>query len=82
MTTVATHQSEVLVREAGRAGGSARFIFQIRAEDMPGAVTDAEKRAAILRMVEPISGEVTVDRYEPLLDKNGRVIAYNAWVLK
>jgi hypothetical protein len=80
--TAATHASEVLVREAGTVGNSSRFIYQVRAEDMHNPATDAERRAAILRAIEPISGEVTLERYEPLLDHSGRVVAYNAWVLR
>ena len=80
--TVALHASEVLVREAGTSGGSSRFIYQVRADDMNGANTDTERRAAILRVIEPISGEVSVERYEPVRDAQGRVIAYNAWVLR
>jgi hypothetical protein len=49
---------------------------------MGGAKTDSELRAAILRAVEPISGEVTLERYEPVKDAQGRVIAYDAWVLR
>jgi hypothetical protein len=80
--TVALHASEVLVREAGIADGSSRFIYQVRAEDMGRATTDEERRAAILRVIEPISGEVTLDHYEPVYDAQGKVIAYNAWVLR
>ena len=80
--TVALHSSEVLVKEAGMSGDRARFIYQIRADDMGHAKTDETIRAAILRVVEPISGEVTVDRYEEVKDSQGRVIAYNATVLK
>jgi hypothetical protein len=80
--TVALHSSEVLVREAGTAGSSSRFIYQVRAEDMGGAATDAERQAAILRVIEPISGEVSLERYEPVRDAQGKVIAYNAWVLR
>jgi hypothetical protein len=80
--TVALHASEVLVREAGTSDGSSRFIYQVRAEDMASASTDAEIRAAIVRLVEPISGEVSVERYEPIRDPQGKVIAYNAWVLR
>jgi hypothetical protein len=80
--TVALHASEVLVREAGTSGGSSQFIYQVRAEDMGRAETDAERRAAILRVIEPISGEVSVDHYEPVRDSQGKVIAYNAWVLR
>ncbi len=80
--TVALHASEVLVREAGTSGGSSRFIYQVRADDMNGANTDAERRAAILRVIEPISGEVSLERYEPVRNVQGRVIAYNAWILR
>ena len=80
--TVALHASEVLVREAGSEGTSSRFVYQVRSEDMGSATSDQEIRAAILRVVEPISGEVTVERYEPILNAQGKVIAYNAWVLR
>jgi hypothetical protein len=80
--TVALHASEVLVKEAGTEGTSSRFIYQIRADDIGHAQTDAELRAAILRVVEPISGEVRLERYEPVKDAQGRVIAYDAWVLR
>src|ERR1700722_19990849 len=57
--TVALHASEVLVREAGSSGNSARFMFQIRADEQGGpqpSQTDAERQVAILRVIEPISG--------------------------
>jgi hypothetical protein len=80
--TVALHSSEVLVKEAGTVGDSSQFVYQIRADEMGDVKTDAEIRAAILRAVEPISGEVTLERYEAVKDAQGRVIAYDAWVLR
>jgi hypothetical protein len=80
--TVALHASEVLVKEAGASGSRARFQYQVRADDMRGARTDDEIRSGILRLVEPISGEVSLERYETVKDASGRVIAYNAWVLR
>jgi hypothetical protein len=83
--TVALNSSEVLVREAGTSGGSSRFVFQIRADELGGPQanqTDEARRAAILRVIEPISGEVTLERYEPVLDARGKVVAYNAWVVR
>jgi hypothetical protein len=35
-----------------------------------------------VRVVEPISGEVTLDHYEPVLDAHSKVVAYNAWVVR
>ena len=84
--TVALHSSEVLVKEAGTRGESSRFIYQIRADDiqhaMRNAKTESERQAAILRVIEPISGEVTLERYEPVYDAQGHIIAYNAWILR
>jgi hypothetical protein len=81
--TAALHSSEVLVREAGTTpSGSNRFMYQVRADDMGDAKTDAELQAAILRVIEPISGEVTLERYEPLYDAQHKIVAYNAWVLR
>jgi len=80
--TVALHASEVLVKEAGMVGSSSRFMYQIRVDEMGDVKTDDEIKAAILRSVEPISGEVKLQRYEPVRDAQGRVIAYDAWVLR
>jgi hypothetical protein len=33
-------------------------------------------------VVEPISGEVTLQREEPVLDSHGKIVAYNAWVVR
>src|SRR5271167_4059169 len=82
--TVALRSSEVLVKEAGTSGGNSRFVFQIRADQQGGpqaSQNDDERRAAILRVVEPISGEVTIEHYEPVLDARGQVVAYNVWVV-
>lgn len=83
--TVALRSSEVLVTEAGQVDGNPRFIYQIRA-DMPGgpqlSQSEAERQQAILRVVEPISGEVTLQRYDPVYDSHNKIVAYNAWVVR
>jgi hypothetical protein len=83
--TVALHGSEVLVKEAGRNGANSQFIFQIRADQQGGpqaGQTDEVRQAAILRSVEPISGEVTIESVEPVVDAHGKVVAYNALVVR
>ena len=83
--TVALQSSEVLVKEAGRSGESARFMYQIRADMRGGpqpSQTEDERQHAILRVVEPISGEVTLERYEPVYDSHHSIVAYDAWVLR
>lgn len=80
--TAALHSSEVLVKEAGQSGDDSRFIYQVRADDMGGAKTDEERRAAILRLIEPISGEVDLESYSPVKDAAGHVVAWDAVVLR
>jgi len=83
--TVALRSSEVLVKEAGTSNGNARFIYQLRADEPGGpqpGQSDEDRRAAILRVIEPISGAVTIERYEPVLDAHGKIVAYNAWVVR
>jgi hypothetical protein len=80
--TVALQSSEVLVKGAGTSEEGSLFVYQIRSEDMQGAATDSDRRAAILRVVEPISGHVTLERYEPVHGTKGKIIAYNAWILR
>jgi hypothetical protein len=84
--TVALHSSEVLVKEAGTTDDFSRFLYQIRADDIQqsvdGDMSDTAIRSAILRVVEPIAGEVTLERYEPVRDAQGHVIAYNAWITR
>lgn len=84
--TVALHSSEVLVKEAGTRGDASRFMYQVRADDIQKAVdgdtSDNALRAAILRVIEPIAGEVTLEGYEPVRDTQGNIIAYNAWITR
>ena len=80
--TTALQSSEVLVKEAGSRHGNSRFMYQIRAEDMSSAKSEAQQQAAFLRLIEPISGEVSLEHYEPVKDAAGKVIAYNVWVLR
>jgi len=84
--TVALHSSEVLVKEAGVKGDTSRFLYQLRADDIlkaaGGNTSDSATRAAIVRVIEPIAGEVTLERYEPVRDAQGNLIAYDAWITR
>lgn len=85
--TAALHSSEVLVKEAGTApNGASRFLYELRADDVANVAdtmdTDLGRRAAILKAVEPIAGEVHIERYEPVLDTHQKVVAYRAWILR
>jgi len=86
VATVPLRDTEVLVKSAGTSGLKNQFIYEIRATQAHGypnpTQSDADRRAAILRVVEPISGEVTLDHYEPVLDVKGKTVAYDAYVLR
>ena len=43
---------------------------------------DAAIRGQLLRIVEPISGEVSIVKYEAVRDRQGRVSMYKVWVHK
>ncbi|HEY0307896.1 MAG TPA: hypothetical protein VGB94_07035 [Acidobacteriaceae bacterium] len=74
--TIPLQASQVLVK----AEGTADLTFEVRAADLSGANTPAEQNEAILRVIEPISGTVEIERTEPILDANRHVVAYKVWV--
>ena len=82
ITVLPLQHSEVLVKEQQGTGNEARFVYVIRAEDLHGANTDTQIKAAILDVVEPIAGNVTVQKYTPVFDTKGKVVAYNAMVVR
>jgi hypothetical protein len=57
------------------------LIYQI-----DGAAVSVKDEAMVpsqlLRIVEPISGEVSISRYEAVRDRQGRVLIYKVWVHK
>ena len=77
---VPLHQSEVLVREQGSTGHEARFVYEIRVDDLHGAKSDEDVKAAILSVVQPIAGDITLEKYVPVTDTKGNIVAYDATV--
>jgi len=71
------HPSGVVVVPV--AGGG--FIYQIEGSAISGT-DDTTIRQQLLRIVEPISGEVSITKYEALRDRQGRVLTYKVWVHK
>ena len=69
------HPSEVIVNPDGQGG----FLFQVSATAV-GSKTGAELDRALLRVIEPISGEVRMVSREPVWDGKGRVMAYKVRV--
>ena len=82
VTTVPLQHSEVLVKTQGGTSDEARFVYEIRIDDLRGAKNDADIRTALLNVVEPIAGDVTLEKYAPVLDTKGHIVAYDATVLR
>jgi hypothetical protein len=74
--------SQVLVKSQGTLNHEARFTYEIRVDDLHGAKTDPEIKAAILNIVEPIAGDVTLEKYVPVVDTKGHLVAYEATILR
>ena len=69
------HPTGVIVTSDGHGG----LLYQIEAAAItPG--DDLSVRDQLLRIIEPISGEVSLVRYEIVPDKERRVQVYRVWV--
>jgi hypothetical protein len=55
------------------------LLFQVDASAVNGT-TQAEIRASLVRIIEPVAGEIELLRYAAVLDAKGRVKSYQAWV--
>ncbi len=77
---VPQRSQEVLVRNAGDDGH--RFVYEIRIDDLGGAKTPAEVQERIAQTVHTIAGDAQVEDIKPVTDPHGRVVAYDATVLR
>ena len=69
------HPTEVVVS----ADAEGRLVYQVAASAVaPG--DDNSVRDQLLRIIEPISGEVTIVKYDGVPDGKGQVQSYRVWV--
>jgi hypothetical protein len=67
------NQTEVVVKPEGMG-----FVYTVNARTIrPG--TDDEVRDELLRAIEPVAGEIRLDRYEVVRDDKRNIIAYKVW---
>ena len=76
---VTLQPTQVLVRHAGYNAGSERLVYTVRAADLHGA-SGADLQPEAMKIIEPISGPVTVDRIAPVQDTHGQLVAYDVTV--
>ena len=69
------HRTGVVVSPDGESG----LIYQIEASAVSGD-TDEAIRAQLVRIIEPISGGVSIAKVDTVRDKMGHILAYKVWV--
>lgn len=70
-------RSAVIVYPDGNGG----LVYQVDGKAVPGG-SDAALRSQLLRVIEPISGEISIVKYDAVTDRKGRVTAYKVWAAK
>lgn len=68
------HSTGVVVYPDGNGG----LLYQVDAKAISGG-DEAAVRAQLLRVIEPISGGVSITRHEPITDSKGHVTGYRVW---
>ena len=61
--------------------GQGGLIYQIEAAAVT-AQDDGAVRNQLLQIIEPISGEVSIAKIEPVRDGSGRLLRYKVWVAR
>lgn len=69
------HRTGVVVLPDGQGG----LIYQVEGSAVE-STDESATRGELLRIIEPISGEVTITKVEPVKDRSGRVLTYKVWV--
>ena len=66
-------QTEVLVKPDGNG-----FIYTVDSAAVRSG-DEAQIREELLRIIEPVAGEVTIQRVEAVRDSRDKIIAYKVW---
>ena len=67
------HQAEVVMQREGNG-----LICTVDASAVK-AGSDAEVRESLLHIIEPLAGEVTIDRYAAVTGRDRNITAYKVW---
>jgi hypothetical protein len=59
--------------------GSGGLVYQVDAKAVQPA-SQSGVQAQLVRVIEPISGGISITRYESVTDRKGHVVAYKVWV--
>jgi hypothetical protein len=67
--------SQVMVKSDGHNG----LMYQIDVATLSSFHQAGDLKSEFRAAVTPISGAVTIDRYQPVKDAGGKIIAYRVW---
>jgi hypothetical protein len=66
--------------------GAGSITYEVKAADVEqslkkvgGADPGLRTRRALRRLIEPIAGDVLIERYEPIQSMDGSITAYRVW---
>jgi hypothetical protein len=68
------HQTEIVMQQEGDG-----IVCTVDASAVNGE-GDAQLRDSLLRVIEPVAGDVSIDRYTAVRDHEHHVTAYKVWV--
>jgi hypothetical protein len=66
-------QTEVIMQQEGDG-----LVCTVDASAVDDA-SDARIRESLMRVIEPLAGEVVIERFQPTRDKNQNITAYKVW---
>jgi hypothetical protein len=67
--------SQVMVKSDGHSG----LMFQIDVATLSSFRSAGDLKSEMQAAVAPISGDVAIDRYQPVMGTGGKIIAYRVW---
>ncbi len=70
-----TAKQDILVR----ADGPNAWIYEIGAHQLADTSNSDRVQAELLKQIQPISGNVQIDRYQEQKDASGHVTTYRVW---
>jgi hypothetical protein len=68
--------------EVSSGGPQALLMYQINASALDQSGDQETLVHSMMRVIEPISGGVSLDHYEAVKDLSGKVVAYKVWVTR
>jgi hypothetical protein len=73
---ISLQPNQVLIKQ----GPANTLLYEVRAADLHGANTDADRRARLSELLTPIIGPNTIATLTPVTDDHHAIVAYDATI--